>query len=66
MVLNRTELVTAAAPITAPYAKNLGIDKNEQSADSAFVASAAHQDTQQPNAIKADAENAAARPTKAL
>ena len=52
MVLNRTELVTAAAPITARYAKNLGIDRNEQSADSACAASAAHQDTQQPNAIK--------------
>ena len=66
MVLNRTELVTAAAPITARYAKNLGIDKNEQSANSACVASAAHQDTRQPNVLKPDAANAAARHTKAL
>ena len=66
MVLNRTTPATARAPITARYAKNLGIDRNEQSADSACVASAAHQDTQQPNAIKPDAANAAARLTKAL
>jgi hypothetical protein len=31
-----------------------------------FVTSAEHQDIQQPNAIKPDAANAAARPTKAL
>ena len=66
MVLNRTELVTAAAPITARYAKNLGIDRNEQSANSACVASAADQDTPQPNVLKPDAANAAARHTKAL
>jgi len=66
VVLNRTTPATARAPITARYAKNLGIDRNEQSANSAFVASAAHQDTQQPNAFKADAANAAARLTKAL
>ena len=33
---------------------------------SRFVTSAEHQDIQQPNAIKPDAANAAARPTKAL
>ena len=66
MVLNRTTPATAIAPSTARYAKNLGIDRNEQSADSACVASAAHQDAQQPNAIKPDAANAAARLTKAL
>jgi hypothetical protein len=66
VVLNRTELVTAAAPITARYAKNLGIDRNEQSADSACAAIAAHQDTRQPNAINPNAANAAARLTKAL
>ena len=64
MVLNRTELVTAAAPFTARYAKNLGIDRNEQDANSACAASAGHQDTQHPNVL--DAANAAARPTKAL
>jgi len=66
VVLNRTEQVTAAARVTARYAKNLGIDRNEQSADSACAAIAAHQDTQQPNAIKPNAANAAARLTKAL
>ena len=66
MVLNRTELVTAAAPITARYAKNLGIDRNEQGATSACATSAALQDTQQANVIKPDAANAAARHTKAL
>ena len=66
MVLNRTTPATARAPITARYAKNLGIDKNGQSADSACAAIAAHQDTQQPNAIKPNAANAAARLTKAL
>ena len=66
MVLNRTEPAKPSVLSTARFAKNLGIDRNEQSADSACVASAAHQDTQQPNAIKADAANAAARLTKAL
>ena len=66
MVLNRTELVTAAAPITARYAKNLGIDRNEQSANSACVASAEHQDTRQANVRKQDAAIVAARRTKAL
>ena len=66
MVLNRTEPAKPSVPSTARFAKNLGIDRNEQSADSACVASAAHQDTQQPNAIKPDAANAAARLTNAL
>jgi hypothetical protein len=64
VVLNRTELVTAAAPITARYAKNQGIDRIEQVANSACATSAALQDTQQPNVIKPDAANAAARHTK--
>ena len=63
MVLNRTAQTVAIALITARYAKNLGIDRNEQTADFACAASATHQDTQQPNAIKS---NAAARPTKEL
>jgi hypothetical protein len=66
VVLNRTAQIVATVLITARYAKNLGIDRNEQVADSACVASAAHQDIQQPNAIKPDAANAAAQPTKAL
>jgi hypothetical protein len=66
VVPNRSTPATARAPITPRYAKNLGIDRNEQSADFACVASAAHQDTQQPNAIKSDAANVAARLTKAL
>ena len=66
MVQKRIERTAVIVLITASYAKNLGIDRNEQSADSASVASAAHQDTQQPNAIKADAAHAAARLTKTL
>ena len=66
VVLNRIEPTTETVPIIASYAKNLGIDRKATNANSACVASAAHQDTQQPNAIKADAENAAARLTKAL
>jgi hypothetical protein len=66
VVLNRTELVTVAAPITARYAKNLGIDRNEQVAHSACVASAERRGTQQPNVLTPNAANAAARPTKAL
>ncbi len=64
VVLNRTEPVTPSAPNTARYAKTLGIDKNEQVANSACIASAEHQDTRHPNVL--DAANAAARPTKAL
>ena len=64
MVLNRTERTVAIALITARYAKNLGIDRNEQGANSAFATSAEHQDTQHPNVLHA--ANAAARPTKAL
>ena len=66
MVLNRTELVTAAAPITARYAKNLAIDRNEQDANSVCATSAEYQDTRQANVRKQDAANAAARLTKAL
>ena len=66
MVQKRTEQTAVIVLITARYAKNLGIDRNEQSADSACAAIAAHQDTQQPNAIKPNAANAAARLTKAL
>ena len=65
MVLNRTERTVAIVLITARYAKNLGIDRNEQSANSACVASAEPQVTQRPNVRKQDAANAAARPTKA-
>ena len=64
MVLNRTERTVAIVLITARYAKNLGIDRNEQVANSACVTSAEHQDTQHPNVLHA--ANAAARPTKAL
>ena len=64
VVLNRTELVTAVAPITARCAKNLGIDRNEQGASSACATSAEHPDTQHPNVLHAAI--AAARPTKAL
>ena len=64
MVLNHTEPVTPSAPNTARYAKNLGIDRNEQGANSACATSAEHQDTQHPNVL--DAANVAARPTKAL
>ncbi len=64
VVLNRTEPVTPSAPNTARYAKNLGVDKNEQVANCACIASAEHQDTRHPNVL--DAANAAARPTKAL
>ena len=64
MVLNRTEPATTAAPNIARYAKNLGIDRNEQVANSACVASAEHQDTRYPNVLHTT--NAVARPTKAL
>ena len=64
MVLNRTEPARLSAPNIARYAKNLGIDRNEQVANSACVTSAEHQDTQHPNVLHA--ANAAARPTKAL
>ena len=60
---NRTELATINAD-TAGYAKNLGIDRNEQGANSVCVASAEHQDTQHPNVLHA--ANAAAQLTKAL
>ena len=63
MVQNRTELATINAD-TAGYAKNLGIDKNEQVANSASATNVEHQDTQHPNVL--DAANVAARPTKAL
>ncbi len=65
-VLNRTEQTAVIVLISAAYATNLAIDRNAHYANSACVASAAHQDTQQPNAIKADAANAAARLKKAL
>ena len=58
VVLNRTTPATARAPNIARLAKNLGIDRNEQGANSVCVASA------EPNVL--DAANAAARPTKAL
>ena len=64
MVLNRTTPATARAPNIARYAMNLGIDRNEQVADSVCATSAEHQDTQHPNVLHA--ANAAARPTKAL
>ena len=64
MVLNRTEQTAVIVLVTARYAKNLGIDRNEQGANSVCVASAEHQDTQHPNVLHA--ANAAARPTKAL
>jgi hypothetical protein len=66
VVLNRIEPTTETVPIIARFAKNLVIHKNEQVASSAYATSAAHQDTQQPNAIKSNAANAAARLTKAL
>ena len=66
VVLNRTAQTVATVLITARYAKNLGIDRNEQVADSACVASAERRGTQQPNVLTPNAANAAARPTKAL
>ena len=42
----------------------MGIDRNEQGANSVCVASAEHQDTQHANVLHAT--NAAARPTEAL
>ena len=66
MVLNRTEQTAVIVLIIARFAKNLGIDRNEQNANSACVASAEPQVTQRPNVRKQDAANAAARPTKAL
>ena len=62
--LNRIEPTTETVPIIARYAKNLGIDRNEQDANSVCATSAEHQDTQHPNVLHA--ANAAARPTKAL
>ena len=56
------EQTAAIVPIAARYATNLGT----YGASSVCAASAAHQDTRQPNMIKRDAANAAARPTKAL
>ena len=64
MVLNRTVPAKARAPNIARYAKNLGIDRNEQVANSACVTSVEHQDTRYPNVLHAT--NAVARPTKAL
>ena len=64
VVLNRMEPTTETVPIIARYAKNLGIDRNEQDANSVRATSAEHQDTQHPNVLHA--ANAAARPTKAL
>ena len=64
MLLNRTAQTVAIALIIARYAKNLGIDRNQQVANCACATSAEHQDTQHPNVL--DAANAAARPTKAL
>ena len=66
MVLNRITPAKARAPNIARYAKNLGIDRNEQVADSACVASAERKGTQQPNVLTPNAANAATRPTKAL
>jgi hypothetical protein len=64
VVLNRTAQTVAIAIITARYANNLGIDRNQQVANSACATSAEHQDTQHPNVLHA--ANAAARHTKAL
>ncbi len=64
MVLNRTAQTVAVVLITALYANNLGINRNQQVANSACATSAEHQDTQHPNIL--NATNAAARPTKAL
>ena len=64
VVLNRTAQTVATVLITARYAKNLGIDRNEQVANSACATSAEHQDIQHPNVLHA--ANAAARLTKAL
>ena len=63
VVLNRTAQTVAIVLITARYANNLGIDRNQQVANSA-CATTPHQDTQHPNVLHAT--NAAARPTKAL
>jgi hypothetical protein len=65
VVQKRTEQTAVIVLITARYANNLDIDRKATNANS-VVTSAAHQATQQPNAIKADAANAAARLTKAL
>ena len=64
VVLNRTTPATARAPNIAHCAKNLGIDRNEQGANSACATNAEHQDTQHPNVLHAAI--AAARNTKAL
>ena len=66
MVLNRTAQTLEIVLINARDANNLGIDRNEQVADSARVASAERRGTQQPNVLTPNAANAAARPTKAL
>ena len=65
MALNRTTRATANAPITARYAKNLAIDRNEQDANSVCATSAEYQDTQQANVRKQDAAIVAAPLTKA-
>ena len=64
VVQKRIEQTAVIVLITARYANNLGIDRNQQVANSACATSAEHQDTQHPNALHA--ANAAARPTKAL
>ena len=61
MVLNRTTPATARAPVTARYAKNLGIDRNEQSAKSACVASAADQDKRTGTAADGGMHDASSR-----
>ena len=66
MVLNHTKPATARAPNAAAYAKNQGIDRSEQGANSVCATSAEHQDTQHPNVLMPNAANAAARLTKAL
>ena len=63
---DRTTPATARAPNIARCAKNLGIDRNEQGANSVYATSAEHQDTQHPNMLIPNAANAAARLTKAL
>ena len=64
VVPNRTEQTAVIVLLTAPYAKKLDIDRNEQVAHSASATNVEHQDTQHPNVLHA--ANAAARPTKAL
>jgi hypothetical protein len=66
VVLNRTEPIIQAVLNIARYAKNLDIDKNAADANCVCVASAAHQDPQQPSVLRQHAAIAAARLTKAL